>query len=171
MVFDDAYHPDVYFQAFFETHVTAVNTDSVYAYGGLAADGARSLKFNIPPQGSALGLYTGGVLTSGSARDMADFNALTFYARANFPVTLDVAGFGNDNTGNSLYEAGRNGIALTQDWTFVVVPIPDSSKLLSERGLFTFAESTEDAHPEGYDIWIDEIQYATLAISKCSALR
>ncbi len=57
LVFDDAYSEDVYFQAFAQTHVTAVETDSVFAYGGMAADGARSLKFNIPPNGSSLGIF------------------------------------------------------------------------------------------------------------------
>jgi len=164
LVFDDSYDPDVYFQAFAQTHVTAVSPDSTFAYGGYAPDGARSLKFNIAPNGSSLGLYTGGVLTSGSGRDMADFNALTFYARSNVNMTLDVAGFGNDNTGESLYEAGIGGISLNPNWTFVVVPIPDSSKLLSERGMLTFAESREMMYPQGYDVWLDEIIYANLDI-------
>jgi hypothetical protein len=163
LVFDDAYDPDVYFQAFFATHVAAVSVDSVYAHDGLAVDGARSLKINVPPVGSALGGYSGGVLTSGGARNLSDYNALTFYARADAPIALDVAGLGNDNTGTSLYETGRTGVALTTDWTFVVVPIPDSRKLLSERGLFTFAESPEPAHPDGYNFWVDEIRYAKLS--------
>jgi hypothetical protein len=162
LVFDDDYGHDVYFQGFLNTHYTAVTRDSVFAYGGFAFDGARSLKFSVPPAGSALGLYTGGVLTSGGSRDMADFNALTFYARASQPVLLDLAGFGNDNTGHSLYNAERKNIGLNEDWTFVIVPIPNSSKLISERGLLTFSESTEDAHPEGYDIWLDEIRYTKL---------
>ena len=162
LVFDDDYGDDVYFQPFYRTHYTAASLDSVYAYGGFAPDGDRSLKFNIPPIGSALGPYTGGVITSSGSRDFADFNALTFYARANNPVTLDVVGFGNDNTGNSLYEAGRGNISLTSEWTFFVVPIPASSKLISERGLFTIAEATEGQYPEGYDIWFDEIRFANL---------
>ncbi len=162
LVFDDDYGHDVYFQPFFETHYTAASLDSVYAYGGFAPDGDRSLKFNIPPVGSALGPYTGGVLTSSGSRDLTDFNALTFYARTNNPVILDVAGFGNDNTGDSLYEAGRANISLTNEWTFIIVPIPDSSKLISERGLFTFAESPEIQYSEGYDVWVDEIRFARL---------
>ena len=77
-------------------------------------------------------------------------------------VTLDVAGFGNDNTGNSLYEAGRARIPLNRDWQFIVLPIPASSRLVSEAGLFTFAEGAEETHPEGYSIWFDEIRFATL---------
>lgn len=162
LVFDDAYGPDVYFQPFFQTHYTASSIDSVFAYGGYQFDGARSLKFEVPPLNSALGLYLGGVLTSAGARDLTGYNALTFYARADGNITLDLAGFGNDNTGTSLYEAGRSNIALNRDWTFVVVPVPDPSKLLSERGLFTLAEATEEALPDGYHVWFDEIRFAKL---------
>ena len=100
LVFDDDLHPDVYFQPFFETHYTAMSVDSVFAYEGFSFDGARSLKFNVPAAGSALGPYTGGVLTSGGSRNLSDYNALTFYARASQPISLNTAGFGNDNTGN-----------------------------------------------------------------------
>lgn len=170
LVFGDDYSEDVYFQAFFQTNYTAVQVDSVYAYGGFAFDGARSLKVNVAPEGSALGGYTGGVLTSIASRDLADFNALTFYARSDAAITLNEVGFGNDNTGTSLYGTSRiedpsrqlRGIALTRDWTFFVVPIPSPSKLISERGLFTFAEGVEAAYPDGYDIWFDEIRFAKL---------
>ena len=56
LVFGDDYGDDVYFQAFFQTNLVAVQLDSVYAYNGYAPDGARSLKINIAPGGSAPGL-------------------------------------------------------------------------------------------------------------------
>jgi hypothetical protein len=157
LVFDDDYSDDVYFQAFSGTYLEAVKLDSVYAYNSTA-----SLKFTVPPQNSALGAYAGGVLTSAGKRDLADFNALTFYARSNVNTTLNEAGFGNDNTGTSLYSAGRSNIPLTPDWTFVVIPIPDPSKLIAERGMFTLAEGWEDQNPEGHEVWIDEIRFAKL---------
>jgi hypothetical protein len=168
LVYGDDLSEDVYFQPFFETHYTAMSQDSVYAYDGFAPDGARSLKFQIPPDASALGPYTGGVLTSSAARDLTDFNALTFYARTDSGtatpqgVTLNEVGFGNDNTGNSLYGASRAALPLTWDWTFHVVPIPDSSKLISERGLFLIAEALQTEYRDGYNIWFDEIKYAQL---------
>jgi len=162
LVFDDDYSPDVYFQAFLNTHLGAVEMDSVFAYGGYAPDGSRSLKITVPPDGSALGAYAGGVLTSSGSRDLADFNALTFYARASENVRLNEAGFGNDNTGTSLYGAGRAEVILSDDWTFVVVPIPAPSKVISERGLFMFAEGLEPRYGDGYFIWIDEIKFARL---------
>jgi hypothetical protein len=82
VVFADGYGDGVYFQAFSQTDIWSVSRDSVFAYGGQAQDGARSLKIRVAPDGAALGLYAGGVLTTGTPRDLADYNALTFYARA-----------------------------------------------------------------------------------------
>lgn len=157
VVFDDAYGPDVYFQAFAGTDPYAVSFDSVFARGG-----AKSLKIAVPPEGSNLGGYAGGVLTSVGCRDIADFNALTFYARSSIPSALDVVGFGNDNTGRSLHEAGRGQVPLTTAWSFVVVPIPSPAKLICERGLFTFAEGREAGRPEGHHVWFDDIRYARI---------
>jgi len=164
LVYEDGelYGQNVYFQAFLNTHINAVRQDSVYAYGGLAQDGARSLKINVPPAGSSLGIYSGGVLTATGNRDLADYNALTFYARCNETISLDIVGFGNDNTGNSLFEAGRGAIPLGPDWAFVVIPIPAPSKLVAERGMFTFAEGREEPYLNGYDFWVDEIKFAKL---------
>ena len=162
LVFGDAYGDDVYFQPFFGTHYTAVSVDSVHAYSGQAADGARALKVEIPPIGSALGAYSGGVLTSVSARDLADFNALAFYARADTSLVLNLAGFGNDNTGTSLFESSVANLAIHRNWTQYVVPIPGPSKLIAERGMFLFAEAAEADKPLGYDVWFDDIRFVKL---------
>ena len=158
VVFDDVFGDDVYPQAFSGTYIYAVNIDSVYAHNS-----GKSLKVTVPPRDSALGAYAGGVLTSVAARDFADFNALTFYARSSVNSTLNEVGFGNDNTGNSLYSAGRANLALTPAWTFVVVPIPSPRKLYAERGLFTYAEGFEPQTPAGHTLWFDNIQYANLS--------
>ena len=130
--------------------------DSLYAHSGTS-----SMKITVPGDGSALGAYSGGVLTSVAGRDMADFNALTFYARSSVNSHLNVAGFGNDNTGNSLYEAGRLDVPLTPDWAFVIIPIPAPSKIISERGLLTFAEGWENLNPQGHEVYLDDIKSAT----------
>lgn len=157
LVFEEGYGDDVYFQAFSGTYYRAARLDSVYAYSS-----AVSLKVVVPPRNSALGGYAGGVLTSAGVRDLADFNALTFYARSSVNSILNETGFGNDNTGNSSYSASRLNIPLTTGWTFVVVPIPSPSKLIAERGLLTFAEGWETANPLGHELWLDDIQFARL---------
>ncbi len=157
LVFDDDFSVGVYPQPFSNTYINAVSTDSIYAQSG-----THSKKITIPGEGSALGAYSGGVFTSGGGRDFADFNALTLYARSSVTSVFNEVGFGNDNTGTSRYSAGRANIPLDTNWSFIVIPIPDSSRLISERGLFTFAEGWEQAHPEGHEIWIDEIRFAKL---------
>lgn len=165
LVFSDDYWSEnsVYWQPFFETNYAALEQDSVYAYNGFSHDGSRSLKFNIAPQGSAMGAYTGGVMTAFAARDLADYNALTFYARSNDNHTIGVVGYGNDNSGTSQFEAGRGNIPIGPEWQFFILPIPAPSKLVSEAGMFTFAEDLEAGFPDGYDIWIDEIRWAKLS--------
>ncbi len=157
LVFAEGYGDDVYFQAFSGTYYRAARLDSIYAH-----DSVSSLKVVVPPRDSALGAYAGGVLTSVDARDLADFNALTFYARSSANSTLNETGFGNDNTGTSSYSVSRSGIPLTTGWTFVVVPIPSPSKLVSERGLFTFSEGWETTYPQGHELWFDDIRFAKL---------
>lgn len=160
VVFTDALDGDIYYQPFFETYYDAMTVDQTFARDGFFADGARSLKFTVPPVGSALGPYTGGVLTSSGSRDLTDFNALTFWARADVPISLNEIGFGNDNTGTSRFTAGRANVALTTEWTYHVVPIPEPSRLIAERGLFTISEGSEQ--PGGYGIYFDDIQFAVV---------
>jgi hypothetical protein len=166
MVFDEQYDPDnvlygkdAYFQPFSGTNANSLQVDSLYA-----SNGRLSIRVTVPPKDSAMGAYAGGVLTTVAARDLADFNALTFKARTDSitRITLNEVGFGNDNTGTSLYSAGRANVALGPEWTLVVVPIPDPSKLVSERGVFTFAEGWEEPYVLGYNIWFDEIKFAKL---------
>jgi hypothetical protein len=157
VVFDEGYSPDVYPQAFSGTDIYAASIDSAYAYNS-----RKSLKVVVPGRDSLAGAYAGGVLTASNKRDAADFNALTFYARSSVASTLNLAGFGNDNTGNSPYEAGRANIPLTTAWTFVVVPVPSPAKLIAEQGLFTFAEGWEAATPAGHTVWFDNIRFANL---------
>lgn len=165
LVFDEDFGDDVYFQAFSGTYLKAVSIDSVAAHDNLlfAHDSYRSLKVVVPGEGSSLGGYAGGVLTSVAPRDFGPFNALTFWARSSVISQLNEAGFANDNTGTSLYSAGRSGIPLTSNWTYVVVPIPSPQKIIAERGLFTFAEGFEANNRTGHTLWFDDIKYQNLS--------
>lgn len=146
---------DVYFQPFSGTYAQAVGLDTVYAYAG-----RRSMMVTVPPEGSPLGDYAGGVLTAVAVRELAGYNALTFRARADANIDLDEVGFGNDNTGESLYTAGIGAVNLFPSWQEVVIPIPNSDRLIAERGLFTFAEGAEPSNRDGYRIWFDQIEFA-----------
>ena len=156
VVFDDDFGDGVDYQAFMGSKVDAVQVDFMVAFSGPA-----SLRITVPGPDAVDGTFAGGAFTTYNARDLSGYNALTFYAKSSMNSMLDIAGFGNDNSGNSLYEASTNDIELTTDWTFVVIPIPDPSKLDDERGLFFFAEGHENE--TGFDFWIDEVKFATVS--------
>ncbi len=153
VVFDDAFGTGVDYQAFAGSKTDAVTIDPSEAKVGSA-----SLRVTVPGPGASEGTYAGGAFTCADYRDLSGYDALVFYAKSSMNSTLDVAGLGNDNTGTSLYEALRRNIALTTDWSLVVIPIPDPSRLLLERGLFFFAEGYENN--QGFSVWFDEVQFA-----------
>ena len=153
VVFDDAFGEGVDYQAFSGSLFDAVAIDGDQAYVGSAA-----LRVTVPGPDATEGTYAGGAFTSADYRDLSGYDALVFYAKSSVNSTLDVAGLGNDNTGNSLYEAQRTGIPLTTDWSLVVIPIPDPERLALERGLFFFAEGHENN--TGFTLWFDEIRFA-----------
>jgi hypothetical protein len=111
----------------------------------------------VPRPGDGSGAFSGGAVTTFLVRDFSGYEAITFYATASKPVTLDVAGFGNDNTGTSKYTAQWSGIPLGTGWEKYVIPIPLPAKLNLERGLFFFAEGEEGG--EAHDVWFDEIKF------------
>lgn len=144
------------FQAFAGSKLDAVQIDNVVKYRG-----SSSLRITVPAATEASGNYAGGAFVATAARNLSGFNAITFYARASVNATLNVAGLGNDNTGNSLYMAERNNIALTTAWQKYAIMIPLASRLTLERGLFYFAEGAEAA--TGYEFWLDDIRFENLA--------
>jgi hypothetical protein len=92
IVFDDEYGDYVGYQAFLDSKYDAVTVDTEEKVIGSA-----SLEVIIPVDG-----WSGGAFTTGLARDLSGYDALTFWARASKTSTLNVAGLGNDNTGNTL---------------------------------------------------------------------
>jgi hypothetical protein len=155
VVFDDNYGNGVGFQAFAGSKVTAVTVDLVERHQGTA-----SLQVVVPAPGDPEGGYAGGAFTTVQPRDPSVYNALTFWARASRPASLDVAGLGNDNTGTSRYEAKSLALPLTTTWTKYVIPIPRPEVLRSERGMFFFAEGPEAG--AGYTLWFDDIRFENL---------
>lgn len=156
VVFDDAFGAGIGFESFGDGAKTdAVQTDDTEAF-----QGSRSVRVTVPGAGDPSGTFAGGVFTTGDRRDLSGFDALTFYAKAARPAALDVAGFGNDNTGTSRFVVQTGGLALTSEWQRFVVPIPDPSRLTAEGGLFTFAEGTEDGQEN--TIWFDQIAFVEL---------
>jgi len=155
VVFDDAFGDGVDYQAFAGSKFDAVALDTDQVHVGTA-----SLRVTVPGPGATDGTYAGGAFTCANYRDLSSYDALVFYARSSVNSILDVAGFGNDNTGASLHDAQRSAIPLTTAWTLVVVPVPDPSRLNLERGLFFFAEGHENN--VGFTLWFDEIRFVRM---------
>lgn len=159
IVFDDNYGPNATFQAFGGSKLDAVAIEMTEVYQGTAA-----LKVTVPGPGDPMAGYAGGAFTTNLARDLTGYNALTFWARASVQLsanpTIDVVGLGNNNTGNSKYEAKWEDAPLTTTWTKFVMPIPLAAKLTSEDGLFFFAEAPENG--QGYSLYLDEVRFETV---------
>ncbi len=143
-VFEDDYAEGVSFVPFGGS-VNDVSVDTGTAYSGNA-----SLKIEVPAAG-----YTGGALAAATPRDMSDFNALTFWAKASESRNLDKTGFGNDAGGGTMLSAESGVMELTTEWQQFVLPLPSPSSFTAEKGLFHFAEGEGAA----YTIWFDDIQY------------
>jgi len=152
IVFGDDFGDAVDFQAFLGSNLSSLSIDPTQSFSGSA-----SLKFAIPVASDPNGGWAGGAFVTASARELTQYNALTFWAKSSVATTMDVGGLGNDNTGESLFTAERPNIPLTADWSKVTIPIPDPTLLTEERGMFFLAEGPESA--TGHDLWIDEVQF------------
>ena len=147
-VFTDAYATGVTFAAFGGS-VNDVTIDNTVFQSGTA-----SIKIAVPTAG-----YTGGALAADVAKNLSTYNALSFWIKSSAPKTLNVSGLGN-SAAAAVYQTELVNVAVTATWTKIIIPIPDASKLTAEKGLFHFAEGSDEG---AYTIWIDNIQYETLA--------
>lgn len=150
VVFSDVFN-GIDYQAFLGSKLDALSVDTDEKYLGDA-----SIKITVPDAG-----YAGGAITANSPRDLSQYNALAFWVKASMNATLDVAGYGNDNTGTSRYVGDVKRIPLTTAWQRHILPIPRTGKLFPERGLFYFSEGPENGTV--YDIWFDEIEFVNVA--------
>jgi hypothetical protein len=154
-VFMDDFGSGVGFEAFANSYYAALDIDNQESY-----QGTSSLVITVPEEDSDLGWFAGGTFTHDVGRDLTEFNALTFWAKASTDITINELGIGNDNTGTSLYVAQITGTPVTTSWTKIIIPVPLPSRLVEERGLFYFSEGHEDGL--GCMMWFDEVQFEEL---------
>jgi Secretion system C-terminal sorting domain/Bacterial Ig-like domain (group 2) len=147
-IFTDAYATGVTFAAFGDSKndVTIDNT--------VNQSGTSSLKIVVPATG-----YTGGAFVAATPQNLLTYNAVSFWIKGSAAKTLNVCGLGN-NAVSTVYAAELEKVAVTTTWTKVIVPIPLSTKVTAETGLFHFAEGSDEG---AYTIWLDNIQYENLA--------
>lgn len=140
-----------------------------FPYSGTKADaftvdtqekykGEASMRFDVPNVGDPDGAFAGAIFRLASERDLTGYDALTFWAKGTVPGKINEIGFGQD-FGENKYEV-KTDLQLTTNWKKYIIPIPDATKLIAERGVFWYAEGPEN--DKGYTFWIDELKFEKL---------
>ncbi|MDP2159586.1 MAG: glycosyl hydrolase family 16 [Flavobacterium sp.] len=136
---------------------TAWSVDNEVSYKGSA-----SMRFDVPNANDPEGTYAGAIFRiDGAGRNLTGYDALTFYVKASQGVTIAELGFGEDFIDNK-YMATITNVSIGTNWTKIIIPIPDPSKLLQERGMFRYAAGTQTTNGFGYTFWIDELKFEKL---------
>jgi len=140
-------------------NVNGFGTDTNEAYSG-----TTSIRIDVPASNDPQGNYIGGIfLDRGNGRNLTNYDALTFWAKGTVTAEIGLFGFGTDFEGD-VYAVGLSDINLSTDWKQYSIPIPDPSKLVQEKGMFSFAAGTSSTAGLGYTFWIDEIRFENLGI-------
>ncbi len=157
---------------FFESFDPAegYNTDDTFdVVDDVAYEGSSSIRIDVPSPDNPNGFLAGGIFRDrGNGRDLTGYDALTFWAKASTTATLASVGFGADFDEDK-FTVVATGIQLTTNWKKYIIPIPDASKLVQERGLFSYIAAPFDVlgdGPNGNEIgwtfWLDEIRFENL---------
>lgn len=153
-VFIDGFSAGLEYLPFNGSRLDAFKVDTEIKYQGEAA-----MRFDVPNFGDPQGAFAGAIFPVSGGRDLSGYDALTFWARATKAATINEIGFGND-FGESKFLVTLNNLRISTGWNKYVIPIPDPSRLVAERGMFWYAEGPEDG--DGYTFWIDELKFEKL---------
>ena len=138
---------------------------NVYGFGtdnNEAYKGTSSIRIEVPAPNDPNGGFIGGIfLDRGKGRNLTEYDALTFWAKASTTGSAGLFGFGTDFQGDK-YAAGISDITLSTDWKQYVIPVPDPSKLTQVKGMFAFSAGTQGTNGLGFTIWLDEIKFEKL---------
>ncbi|UOY06639.1 carbohydrate-binding protein [Muricauda sp. SCSIO 64092] len=151
---------DQFFDSF--DPATGANPEGFDRDDEVAFEGSASIRIDVPAPDDPDGGFIGGIfLDRGDGRDLTGFDALTFYARGSTTATIGEVGFGTD-FGENKFAVTANNIRLSTDWRKIIIPIPDPSKLVQERGMFFFSAGTQSTNGFGFTFWIDELRFERL---------
>ena len=147
---------DFYFP-YGDSKFTAFSVDLEEGY-----ESNSSIRIDVPNANDPEGAYAGGIFRiDGAGRNLTEYDALTFYVKASQGVSIGEFGFGEDFTSNK-YMATITNVSVGTNWKKVIIPIPDASKLLQERGMFRYAAGTNGTNGFGYTLWLDDIKFEKL---------
>ncbi len=153
-VFIDAFSAGLGYGAFGGSKYSAFTVDSEVKYAG-----SSSMRFDVPSVGDPDGAYAGGVFIDGTGRNLTGYDALTFWVKGSQAATLNEVGFGTD-FGENKYNVALQNVPIDTNWKKIIIPIPDASKLIQEKGMFWYSEGAENNL--GYSFWIDNVKYEKL---------
>ncbi len=137
------------------------NTEGFGVDNNEAYAGKTSIRIDVPAPNDPNGGFIGGIFKDrGNGRNLTDYDALTFWVKGSTTATVEF-GFGTDFEENK-HAVGLSGVQLSTDWRKIVIPIPDPTKLVQEKGMFLFAAGTNSTGGIGYTMWIDEIRFEKL---------
>ncbi len=154
-VFIDGFSAGLNYAAFGGSVVTSFDVDKQETYNNSEA----AMRFDVPNSGDPAGTYAGGVFFTETARDLSDYDVLTFWAKATQAATISEIGFGND-MGENKFVVSITNLKIGTNWKQYFIPIPDPSKLVAERGMFWYSAGNIDGN--GFSFWIDEVKYENL---------
>jgi len=123
-------------------------------------ESVSSIRIDVPDADDPGGGFAGAAfVVDGGARNLTDFNALSFYARSSQSANIGVLGFGLEFA--VLLENQR----FTNGWQQFIIPIPDPSKLTEEEVMFLFSAGGigDEGQEVGYSFWIDELKFENLS--------
>ena len=121
-----------------------------------------TMRIDVPNTFDPEGGYAGGILRiDGVGRDLTEYDALTFYAKASRGAFIDALGFGTDFLGDR-FQTSITNLSVTTNWVKYVIPIPDPSKLTEERGMFWYSTASKNSQGLSFTFWVDELKFERL---------
>lgn len=151
---------DQFFESF--DPASGANTEGFGTDNNVAYAGSTSIRIDVPAPNDPNGGYIGGIFRDrGAGRNLTGFDALTFWIKGSTTAVVGEVGFGFDFQEDK-YAVTRQNIQLSTDWRKVIIPIPDPSKLVQEKGMFLFSAGTQSTNGIGYTFWIDELRFEKL---------
>ncbi|WP_411895755.1 carbohydrate-binding protein [Winogradskyella sp. A2] len=141
---------------------TGANVEGFDVDNNVAFEGSSSIRIDVPTPTDPNGGYIGGIFKDrGAGRDLTGYDALTFWAKGSTTASVGTFGFGSD-FGENKYAVEVNDVELSTTWRKIIIPIPDPSKLVQEKGMFLFAAGTQSTNGVGFTFWMDEMRFEKL---------
>ena len=138
--------------------------------------GTSSIRIDVPDADDPGGSFAGATfIIDGYGRNLTQYTALTFWAKASESASIAEFGFGVNDAG-SRYQTSATNLRLTTNWKQFIIPIPDPSKLVNEKGMMWFAtagtcpagdgqcfpENPQGGTKKGFTFWLDEVKFENI---------